>query len=809
MDKKNNNKSSSRGKESTKRRKKGLSPKTKKRLLNLMLYFIILASIGVISLTVAIIKERSNDDKILDLDNLDLNLTTILYNTDPKTGEIKELDRIHGTENRIWVEWEQIPKHVSDAFVAIEDKRYYTHNGVDIKRTLGSFVNIFLPIYSTQSGGSTITQQLIKNITNDWDKTWFRKITEIIRAFDLNKKYSKDKILAAYLNTINLASGNQGIRAAANHFFSKEVQNLTLAEAASLAAITKNPSRYNPYTKPEENKERQLLVLSEMLDQNLITKEQHDAAASEELVLNSAGIKNKNTPKSWFVDQVITDVIDDFIAKGMSKEDANEKLFNGGLRIYTTIDTTVQHKMDDTYTKRASSVFPKQAGNVQPESAMIIMGLDGQVKGLIGGLNKSGDRVLNRATSSIRQPGSTMKTLGAYTPAIDRNLITMSTIFPDQPIDTINGKPWPQNYYGYYGGNMTADEALRRSVNTIAVRTLEKVGYDISYNYLENKFHLSTLDGDKDKNASALSLGGMSFGVKPIELAAAYQVFANGGMYFSPHTYTKITNAVGETITENKVTGERVLGEETSYIMNRMLSNVMSGPQGTGNYAQFGGVPLIGKTGTTSDNKDLWFAGASAHYVGVIWWGFDEPKEMVFSGHPSLTMWKYVMESVHKGMPKKDFPISNNVVATNYCTISGEKATAACPTIMLGYYKKSTLLKTCSIHGAGAVPPPQIDKPFIAHGDDGNTENNDSIVVPKPVKNYSIIFDLDKGIGVKNISEKENTPVNLDKLRPTKKGYIFLGWYNSYDKRISGTVKMPKNGLKLKAKWKEDLTNTP
>lgn len=805
MDKKNNSKPVNKNKKQGKGRK-GCSPKTKKRLLNLCLYGVILISIGVIALTVSIIKARGNDGKLLDLDNLELNLTTILYTTDSKTGEVKELDRIHGTENRIWVNWEDIPKHVSNAFIAIEDKRYYDHNGVDIKRTLGSFVNVFIPIYSSQSGGSTITQQLIKNITNDWDKTWFRKITEIVRAFDLDKKYSKEKILEAYLNTINLASGNQGIRAAANHFFSKEVSQLTIAEAASLAAITKNPSRFNPYTKPEENRERQLLVLSEMLDQGLITQEEHDNAVNEKLALNSEGIKNKSEHRSWFVDQVITDVIGDFMAKGMSKEEANKKLFNGGLRIYTTIDTTVQNRMDTVYNEKASSVFPKQRGDVQPESAMIVMSLNGEVKGLIGGLNKSGDMVLNRATASIRQPGSTMKPLGAYTPAIDRNLITMSSLFPDQPTETINGKPWPQNYYGHYGGNMTADEGLRRSVNTVAVRTVDTVGYDISYNYLENKFHLSTLDGDKDKNASSLSLGGMSYGVKPIELAAAYQVFANGGLYYKPHTYTKITNAIDEVILENKVDAERVLSEDTAYVMNRMLSNVMSGPQGTGNYAQFDGVPLIGKTGTTSDNKDLWFAGASSYYVGVIWWGFDEPKEMVFKGHPSLTMWKHVMQRIHKDLPKKDFPTSNGVAAINYCVETGERATPSCPNVMLGYYKKSKIPAECKTHTTGEV---EHNSGFIPQGEGNNSTNDNEIVAPVPTKKYEIVFDLDGGEGVSNIKEKEGSPINLDKYRPEKDGYIFLGWYNDDDKRVSGTIKMPEKGMTLKAKWKKDIINTP
>ncbi|MGL5972176.1 MAG: transglycosylase domain-containing protein, partial [Oscillospiraceae bacterium] len=500
-----------------KRKKKGVSPKFKKIIINTLLFLIISGSIGVIALSVSVMKAMENDEALLDLNNLELNLTTILYTTNSKTGEVTELDRLHGTENRIWVNYDDIPKHIVDAFIAIEDKRYYEHKGVDIKRTLGSIINVFIPIYTYESGGSTITQQLVKNLTNDWDKTWFRKITEIVRSYNLNRNYTKEKILESYLNTINLASGNQGIRAAANHFFAKEVNQLTITESASIAAITKNPSRFNPYTKSEENKKRRDLVLKEMLDQSLISQEDFDVAINEELVLNSNGIEKRLQPKSWFVDQVINDTIDDFVANGMSKDQATKLIYHGGLRIYTTIDTELQKGMDEVYSQKAKSIFPNQRGDVQPESAMVIMSLEGQIRGLIGGLTKEKDRVLNRGTSSVRQPGSAMKPIGTYTAAIDRGVITMGSIRQDTPVEIIDGKPWPQNYYGSYDGNMTVSLALRRSVNTVPAKLVGDVGFDISYDYLKNKFKISSLDQVNDKNASSLALGGMTYGVKPVE----------------------------------------------------------------------------------------------------------------------------------------------------------------------------------------------------------------------------------------------------------------------------------------------------
>lgn len=810
MSNKKNVNNDTKNSKSSKKTKKKLSSKTKKIILNTFLCFVIFISLAVIALTISIMKTRENDDEVLDLNNLELSLTTILYYTDSKTGEVKELDRIYANENRIWVDFAHIPKHVSDAFIAIEDKRFYSHAGFDLIRTVGSAINLFIPIYKEESGGSTITQQLVKNLTDDWDKTWYRKITEIVRAYDLTKNYSKDKVLEAYLNTINLAGNNQGIRAAANSFFSKEVDQLSIAEAASLAAITKNPSRFNPYTKPEENKKRQELVLWNMFDQKLITKEQYDQAMSEKLVLNSKQIESSRKVKSWFVDQVIEDVIDTLMhEKKYSKEEATNKIYNGGLRIYTTIDPNIQNVMQETYDSQASKIFPKQKGDVQPESAMLIMEPNGQVKGIIGGMSKNANRILNRATQSVRQPGSTMKPIGTYTAAIDRDLITMSTIANDAPFKQEDNKPWPQNYYGSYKGNMPVAEALRRSVNTIPAKIVTDLGFDISFDYLKNKFKISTVYEKKttasgeiksDLNASALALGGMTEGIKPIELAAAYQVFANGGFYYKPHTFTKITTNVGKLVYDNKVEGERVLSEETSYIMNRMLYDVMNGPNGTGNFARFPNMPLIGKTGTTSDNKDLWFAGASAYYVGVTFWGFDEPKEMVFSPttHPSMSMWKAVMQKVHNAMPSKNFPVSNNVITAEYCTVSGKLAGDGCTSKMIGYYKKSNVPAKCNVHSSGS----QNDNE--SNNKKEEDKNNTNSLTSDSEKLYSIEFNSNGGSKVVSVNIRPGDSINIDSQKTTREGYKFLGWYDIVsDKKVSGIIKAPKGGIKLIAKWEK------
>jgi len=429
---------------------------------------------------------------LIDVENMRLNLTSFVYAEDPKTGTMIEMERLYDSENRIWVSGSEIPEHLKNAFVSIEDERFYSHSGFDIKRFVGAAIQYITKKGESSYGGSTITQQLIKNLTRDDDYSVKRKIQEIYRAYNLEKELSKDEILEYYLNTIYLSQQCNGVASASHTYFGKDVSKLTLAESASIAGITKFPTKFDPILNPENNKERQLVILKKMYDLGFITSGEYEAAKKEELVFRKKTPEETNRIQSYYTDAAIDQIINDLMEKyNYTREFAGKILYNGGLKIYLAMDADMQKKLDTVYND--PSTFQKAGGSTQPQSAMVIMDpYTGQIKALIGGRGKKeANRTLNRATQSRRQPGSTIKPLTVYSPAIEYGLVKPSSIVNDSPISF--GEWSPRNDDRRFAGNITVRAALRGSRNVPAVKICNYITPEASFEFLQNNYHVSGL----------------------------------------------------------------------------------------------------------------------------------------------------------------------------------------------------------------------------------------------------------------------------------------------------------------------------
>lgn len=648
-------------------------------------------------MTVGMYAAVSREIKDMNIQTLALNYSSFIYYED-ESGNPQELEQIQSDSNRIWIDSSQIPQVMKDAIVAIEDERFYKHHGVDIKRTLGAtgkWVLSKLGIGTSNYGGSTITQQVIKNITNESENTPSRKIKEMMRAVALERQLTKDEILTMYLNIVYFANNCNGVEAAANTYFNKSASELTLEEAASIAGITQFPSEYDPFTHPENNIEKRNVVLAKMLELGYITEDEYNTAASSDLVVSNAHKESQSNITSYFVDQVINDVINDLVEqKGYSTDFATQQVYNGGLKIYSTVDPDIQAIMEDVFTD--TSNFPSTGMGAQ--AAMVIIDpYTGKVRGLIGGLGEKTDiRGWNRATQSMRQPGSSIKPLSVYAPAIDTGKITEVTVVTDEEI-TIGNDDWtPKNSYNDFYGDMTVKEAVARSSNIPAVKVLDMVGLSTSFGYLQNKFHLSTLV-DGDKNYSSLALGGLTQGVTVEEMAAAYATFVNSGKYISPYTYTQVLDSTGQVILENTSDSTQAISAASAYITADLLYGVVNTSIGTGRNAKLDcGIATYGKTGTTDDDCDKWFVGFTPYYVGACWYGFDSPSSLSdagVSGNPTVTAWKLVMERVHESLNQKELTRPSNVVEVEVCEYSGMLATSTCPSTT-AYFVEGTQPKS-------------------------------------------------------------------------------------------------------------------
>lgn len=619
-----------------------------------------------------------------DLSSANLDSTTIIYANDPKSNQPIEIARVNGEQNRIWVSIDQIPEDLQNAFVCTEDQRFYSHKGVDWKRTFSSFVNLFIPIYSTRQGGSTITQQLVNNLSaagkNSSD--YARKIQEIIDALALEKKYSKEQILESYLNTINLNEGCYGVETAAQNYFGKDVQNLDLAECAALAAMPKAPATYDPRNHPEENAKRRKIVLKNMLDQGKITQSEYNAAVNEKLKIVK---KKPKSTRGWFEDMVITDVQADLQERyGWTADYALDTIYTKGLKIYTTMNPEIQKIMDEVYRDSDNEEYWYQyKGDEQPQSAMMIVDYTGQIVGVEGGRGqKTGNLVLNRATSSKRSPGSALKPLCVYAPAIELNKVTWSTLISCKQIN-IGGRLWPTNDDNAgYEGSMTVVAGLAESRNTIAVNIFnDYLSPDYCFSFLKDKLGFTSLVDSKTVNGKtytdktvSMAIGALTDGVTVREMCGGYEIFGSEGLYYKPHSYTKVLDSQGNVLLEYKSDPIQAIGADTAFIMNKLLQENVNRSDGTGKAARIPGIKVGGKTGTTNDHKDRWFCGITPDYVGVVWFGYDKPKDIPGYStlqNPALKAWRSVMKKVEENPIKSDFPSNGDVVKYPFDNFTG------------------------------------------------------------------------------------------------------------------------------------------
>ncbi len=654
-----------------------------------------------------------------DLNNLALNFTTTIY-VDDGDGNYKEYRRLHGEFNRIWVDYlnpenvelpkdyNGIPQNLAKAFIAIEDKRFAEHEGVDWKRTLGAFINEFVPIYSSRQGGSTITQQLVKNLTDDRSQKASRKVREIMRARYIESNYSKDTILECYLNTIPMGHGTYGVEVAANYYFGKTVSELSIAECACLASITKSPTYYAPDDYPDSNKARREQVLFEMYDQGYITKEEYNKALEEKLkIVADDRVLNQNEVNSYFVDALINQVSKDLSEKyGYDQSHANQLFYNGGYKIYATIDTEIQASAEAVFADTDTYGIKSAKGQIMT-GGITVMDYMGQVKAIVGGIGeKTANRGFNNATDAVRQPGSTMKPIGAYSLAIEKDLITYSSIVNDTKTN-YNG--WtPKNWYNSYWGNISVQYALERSVNTIPVYLVNKMTPQVSYEFLTQKLGITTLN-EEDKNLSPLGMGGTNGGLTTLESAAAFAVFGNGGLYYEPTFYTKVTDQEGKVILQHKTQPVMAISEDTATVMNHLLRTVVYGAKGTGAAAKsyIPKMKIYAKTGTSNDQNDLWFVGGTPYYIASCWCGFSEMEPIPSKNSGiALKMWGNVMSKVHKGLKAKEFKDSDYAVDKYYCTKSGLLATDECPKKAVGWYRKSNIPSACTAHSGDLLGKP-------------------------------------------------------------------------------------------------------
>lgn len=681
---------------------------------------------------------------------------TVVY--DAKGNEITKL--VAANSNRSYEKMDMIPQYLADAFVAIEDERFYSHNGIDIKAIMRAGFEVIKSKGKLSQGGSTITQQLIKNnVFDNWTNESTiqkikRKIQEQYLAIDLEKKMSKEDILEAYMNTINLGQNTLGVKAAAARYFNKQTYQLTLSECAVIAAITQNPSKYNPISHPEENVKRRGDVLDKMLEQEFISQAEYDEAMADDVYSRIATVNEEtenNSVYTYFVDEVTEQVTQDLMEiKGFNETQAYRLVYSGGLSIYTTQDPDIQAICDEVYgneenypentkwylnyaltikkangekenhsTEMYKAYYKQQIPSFnllystkddayaaieayknavmevgdevegeritltpQPQVSITVEDQStGYVVAMVGGRGtKEASRTLNRATNTTRQPGSTFKVLSTYAPALDSAGLTLADVQNDAPYNYSGGRP-VKNWWGSnYRGLLSLRYGIAQSANIVAVKTLTQISPQLGFDYLQDFGFTTLVDKRVESNGAVVSdigqplaLGGITDGVTNMELNAAYAAIANKGNYIKPKLYTKIVDHDGNVLIDNtNPESTQVIKESTAWLLTSAMVDVVT--SGTGGSVNFGNMAIAGKTGTTSDYKDVWFSGFTPYYTATTWTGYDNNVSMSSSQEKSLSkkMWRAVMSRIHENLEYKSFPMASGIVTATVCSKSGK-----------------------------------------------------------------------------------------------------------------------------------------
>lgn len=749
-----------------------------------------IVALGVIGISAGIGVFKGILSSAPDISHIDVSpsgFSTFVY--DSEGHELAKL--VAADSNRIPVTMEQIPENLAHAFVAIEDERFYEHNGIDIKGIIRAGV-IAIKNRDLSQGASTITQQLLKNnVFEGWTSETTiekikRKIQEQYLALELEKVMDKDKILENYMNTINLGQNTLGVQAASLRYFGKPVYQLKLSECAVIAAITQNPSRYNPISHPEENEKRQKTVLSHMLEQGYITQAEYDEAVVDDVYSRIQTVNEESEDDSvytYFVDALTEDVLNDLVnVAGYNETQAYNLLYSGGLSIYATQDSSIQAICDEafsnpdnfpadtkwylnyeltiekangdienhssemfkSYFKQEKSSFnmlytsqedayaaietykeavmesgdeelaEKISLTPQPQVSLTVEDQNtGYVVAMVGGRGaKEASRTLNRATDTTRQPGSTFKIVSTYAPALDSAGMTLADIENDAPYNYADGRPVSNWYSSGYRGLCSLRDGIRDSLNIVTVKALTQITPQLGYDYLLN-FGFTTLVDRYEVNGKiysdiqqSLALGGITKGVTNEELNAAYAAIANGGTYYKPTLYTKVVDHDGKLILDNsKPQSHRVIKETTAFLLTDAMEDVVT--SGTGGSVNFGNMAIAGKTGTTSDYNDVWFAGYTPYYTATTWAGYDNNTKLVGSEkNLAKVLWRAVMSKIHEELPNQSFNRPSGIVSATVCSKSGKlPIPGLCDsTLRSEYFAEGTVpTESCNVHYSGMV----------------------------------------------------------------------------------------------------------
>ena len=599
-----------------------------------------------------------------------------------------KLAELSGDENRKIIKLDQMPENLKNAYIAIEDERFYKHSGIDIKRTAAAVAQYIIHAGKSSFGGSTITQQLVKNITKDDERSGkegiIRKVKEWAKAYQIERMLSKDQILELYLNIIFVGgSNNLGVEVGAEYYFNKPASDLDLAECAFLAGINNSPNSYNPYGEKDKSeliKKRTKTVLSKMLELKMIEQNEYDEAVKKV----DDGLPFQKAEKlgsiySYHTDATISQVIEDVAKeKGISKSLASTYVYSSGLTIYSTQDTALQSKMDEVMVNNSKDYIRKSKkieGETSQSAMVIIDNSTGYVVGVEGGLGeKNESRGLNRATQSPRQTGSSIKPLTSLVPGINEGVITPATIYDDNSTD-FGIKGWSPKDYNAFKGLISVRSAITTSQNIPFIKIVDELTTAKAADYLERMGVTSLSDTDKQV-LSATSIGGFTNGITPLEMAGAYATIANNGIYRRPMFYTKVTDTNGNTVLEGKQDSEEVISEQAAYVVKDLLKSVVQ--NGTATYCKISGIDVAAKTGTTNNNFDKWLCGFTNYYTAATWYGYDQNEEVTGSTNVAGRIWAAVMSKVHEGKDKVTFEKPSGVVTETICKISGKKATSRC-----------------------------------------------------------------------------------------------------------------------------------
>lgn len=637
-----------------------------------------------------------------------------MFNNSPSTvfdSNKNVIAQIGAERNRENVDFSKIPSNLKNAYISIEDQRFYKHHGVDVKRTGAAIFSYIIKRGSSSFGGSTISQQLVKNLTGDDSNSINRKVKEWFYACVLDNCFSKDEILNAYLNIIYTGPNIYGVKEAAKYYFNCNLSDLSLAKCAFLAGINNAPNSYNPFSdtnKTEKINKRTKTVLSKMLELNYISQDEYDLAVKEVdegLKFSKGNITNNSTINSYHTDALLNEIISDFSKKyHISQDFATNYFCLSGSSIYSTQNSQIQSTVD-TECKNKKYIIKSSNGEDTSQTALVIIDHStGYVIACSGGLGeKTKSRGFNRATQMKRQTGSSMKPIAVLAPAIEKKLITNVTVFADEPttFTDYNGESYSPVDYDNYKGSITLRQAVESSQNIPFVKIMEQLTPQVSIKYLKN-MGITTLN-DKDENL-ALSLGGLDEGISPLEFAGAYSSIANDGIYIEPTFFTKIDSHTGETVLKSKQKRRRVISKDSAYILKQLLTEPVTGSSGTARYCAISNMDVAAKTGTTNENYDRWLCGFTPYYTAVCWYGFDMNESINFNGkNPAGLIWSSVMKNIHSNLPGKRFEKTDGVVTSVICKDSGKVANSSCPHTFTEYFLKGTVPDLCTQHSGNSL----------------------------------------------------------------------------------------------------------